>query len=43
MTPLLPVADHGSIVAALPFVAPMLVIVGGLAVVMVRDRLNRGR
>jgi choline-glycine betaine transporter len=35
---LLPLADHGSIVAAIPFVVPMLVIVIGLVTLMIRDR-----
>jgi hypothetical protein len=32
------VLAHHSIVEALPFFAPMLVVVGGLAVLMIRDR-----
>ena len=40
MTPL--IADHGSIVTALPFVVPMLVIACGLVVLILRDRLNGG-
>jgi hypothetical protein len=43
MTPLLPLADHGSLVSAIPFVVPMMVIVGGLVTLMVRDRLSRRR
>jgi hypothetical protein len=38
MTPLL--ADHGSIVTALPFVVPMLVIACGLIVLILRDRVS---
>jgi choline-glycine betaine transporter len=34
----LPIADHGTLVAAIPFVVPMLVIVVGLVTIMVRDR-----
>ena len=37
----LPVADHGELVSALPFVAPMLLICIGLAVMVARDRLRR--
>jgi hypothetical protein len=36
----IPIADHGDLVSALPFVAPMLLIVVGLAVIVVRDRLR---
>jgi choline-glycine betaine transporter len=39
----LPLADHGSIVTALPFVVPMVVIVAGLVTLMVRDRLHGDR
>ena len=38
----LPIADHGSFLTALPFVAPALIIVIGLLVVVLRDRLRRG-
>ena len=38
---LLPVAHH-SLVAALPFVVPMLAVVGALAFLVARDRLTRG-
>ena len=38
---LLPLADHGNPVAALPFVAPMLLIVAALAFLVIRDRLRR--
>ena len=41
MSPLL--ADHGSIVTALPFVVPMLVVAGGLIVLVLRDRVGGGR
>jgi hypothetical protein len=37
----LPIADHGDIVSALPFVAPMLLICIGLVVMVARDRLRR--
>jgi hypothetical protein len=40
MSPLL--ADHGSIVSAIPFVVPMLVVAGGLIVLILRDRLSGG-
>jgi hypothetical protein len=43
VSPLLPLADHGSIVTAIPFVVPMLVIVAGLVTLMLRDRLGGGR
>jgi hypothetical protein len=39
----LPVADHGSLVSAIPFVVPMLVIVAGLVALVARDRLGRHR
>jgi hypothetical protein len=39
----IPLADHGSLVSALPFVGPMLVIGVGIVVLMVRDRLGRRR
>jgi hypothetical protein len=38
MSPLL--GDHGSIVTAIPFVVPMLVVAGGLIVLILRDRLS---
>jgi hypothetical protein len=41
MSGFLPIADHGSMVSALPFVAPMLLIVIGIAVMVIRDRLQR--
>jgi len=31
---------HHALVTAIPFVVPMLVIVGGLAVLVLRDRLG---
>jgi hypothetical protein len=37
----IPIADHGDIVTALPFVAPMLLIGGAIAFLMVRERLRR--
>ena len=39
----LPLADHGSVVSALPFVAPMLLVVAGLVFLVARDRRRRGR
>jgi hypothetical protein len=39
----LPIADHGSILTALPFVAPALLIILGLLVLVLRDRLRRDR
>ena len=41
MSAALPIADHGSLVSALPFVVPMAVIVAGLAVLVIRERLGR--
>jgi hypothetical protein len=38
---LLPLADHGGIVAAIPFVLPMLVLVGWLLYLALRERLRR--
>jgi hypothetical protein len=38
----LPLADHGNLLTALPFVAPAILIVGALLLVTLRDRL-RGR
>jgi hypothetical protein len=40
MTELPVVLAHHPIVTAIPFVVPMLVIVAGLAVLMLRDRLG---
>lgn len=40
---MIPLADHGSLVSALPFVGPMLVIGAGIVVLMVRERLGRRR
>jgi hypothetical protein len=40
LTALLPVAHHG-LVAAIPFVVPMVVIVGWLVFMGVRERLGR--
>jgi len=34
------VADHGDVVSAIPFVAPMLLLVGGLLFLVLRDRLG---
>jgi hypothetical protein len=41
MSALLPLADHGNVVSALPFVMPMLVIGIGLVVLVARDRLRQ--
>jgi hypothetical protein len=41
MSPLPPIADHGSLVTALPFVAPMVLVVTGLVALVLRDRLGR--
>ena len=38
---MIPLADHGNLVTALPFVGPMLLIGGGIVVLMVRERLSR--
>jgi hypothetical protein len=38
----LPIADHGNILTALPFVAPALLIVVALLWITVRDRLGGG-
>ncbi len=40
---ILPLADHGGLVPALPFVIPMLVVVGFLLQLAIRDRLSRRR
>lgn len=37
---LLPLADHGNAVSALPFVAPMVLVVAGLLFLVARDRLG---
>jgi hypothetical protein len=37
------IADHGDILTALPFVAPVLLILVGLLVLVQRDRLRRDR
>lgn len=39
--PYLPIADHGDLLAAVPFLVPMLVIVAGLVFLVLRDRLRR--
>ena len=36
-----PIAHHGNVLTALPFVAPALLIVVGLLVLVARDRLRR--
>ena len=38
-----PLADHGGLLTALPFVAPAVLIVGALLVVTLRDRLRGPR
>jgi hypothetical protein len=38
-----PIADHGDILTALPFVAPVLLILVGLLALVLRDRLRRDR
>jgi phosphate starvation-inducible membrane PsiE len=38
---LFPIADHGDVISTLPFVAPALLIVIGLLVLVLRDRLRR--
>jgi hypothetical protein len=43
MATLPPLADHGDVVSALPFVAPMALIVVGLLVLVARDRLAARR
>jgi hypothetical protein len=40
---LLPLADHGNAVSALPFVVPMFLIVGGLLFLVLRDRIGGQR
>lgn len=39
----LPLADHGDIVTALPFFLPALLIAGGLTTLFARERLRRRR
>ena len=39
----MPIADHGSLVTAIPFVVPMIVVVAGLVALIVRDRASRER
>jgi len=36
----LPLADHGDVVSALPFVVPMVLVVAGLLFLVARDRLG---
>jgi hypothetical protein len=38
---MLPFADHGDLVMALPFVVPMVIVVLFLAQLVIRDRLGR--
>jgi hypothetical protein len=38
---LLPLADHGGIIAAIPFVVPMVVLVSWLLYLALRERLRR--
>jgi hypothetical protein len=40
MMPGLPIADHGALITAIPFVAPALAIVAGLVALVIRDRLS---
>lgn len=40
---MIPLADHGDIVSALPFVVPMLIIGGGILFLMARERAGRRR
>lgn len=40
---MIPLADHGSLVTALPFVGPMLVIVAGILVLVLRERFGGRR
>lgn len=40
---MIPLADHGDIVSALPFVVPMLIIGGGILFLMARERVVRRR
>jgi hypothetical protein len=37
----IPLADHGNLLQALPFVGPMLVIGGGIVFLMLRERLHK--
>jgi hypothetical protein len=38
---LLPIADHGSVLTAVPFVAPAVLIIVGMLVLVLRDRARR--
>jgi hypothetical protein len=38
---MIPIADHGDVLTALPFVGPMLLIGGGIVFLMVRERCRR--
>jgi hypothetical protein len=38
---LIPIADHGSVLTAVPFVAPAVLIVVGMLVLVLRDRARR--
>jgi hypothetical protein len=40
---MLPLADHGDLVSALPFVAPMVLVVAALLFLVARDRLRGHR
>jgi hypothetical protein len=40
---MIPLADHGGLLPALPFVVPMLIVVAFLAQLAIRDRLQRRR
>jgi hypothetical protein len=39
----LPQADHGGVVNFLPFIAPMFLVVAGLLILVLRDRLGGRR
>jgi hypothetical protein len=38
---LLPIADHGSVLTAVPFVAPAVLIIVGMLILVLRDRARR--
>ena len=38
---LIPIADHGSALTAVPFVAPAVLIIVGMLVLVLRDRARR--
>ena len=43
MSDLIPFADHGTLVTALPFAGPALLVICGLVALVVRDRLSSGK